>query len=59
MVLYHNCKTFIFRIHRGSFRNDPRFQHPIDLQPEIKMEVGCMMLLDYKRKHIHKSHYNV
>jgi len=57
-VFNHDRETFIFRIHRGSFRNSPRFQHSVDLKPEIKMEVGCMMFLDYKHRHMHYSNYN-
>jgi hypothetical protein len=45
MILDHDGESFHGRIERGPFGHRPRFQDAVDLEPEVVVKVGGMVLL--------------
>src|SRR6516225_5113629 len=50
MILDLDCHALVGRIERGSFRHRPRFQHPIELEPEVIVEPAGRVLLHHEQQ---------
>jgi hypothetical protein len=46
MVLDLDGQPLVGRVHRGSLRDRPRAQHPVDLQAEVVVQRAGVVLLD-------------